>query len=101
MEDPRAFPYGLANSASEYVHHIPHLFMDPMERDHVSDLHILDLPQPPSHHIVNMVVIEEAPQISVHTLHVDGSSSTRSSTGSVHTEVLHPEDNDYDLYLPP
>jgi hypothetical protein len=37
MEDCQAFPYGLKNAASEYTYHTPHLFMSPMERDHVSD----------------------------------------------------------------
>ena len=44
-------------------------------------------------HFVNMV--------SICTLPEDKSSSTNSSTGSVPTEVLHPEDEDYDLDLPP
>jgi hypothetical protein len=30
-EDKRAFPHGLANAASQYAYHIPHLFMDPTE----------------------------------------------------------------------
>jgi hypothetical protein len=29
------YPYGLINVASEYTAHIPHLFMDPTERDHI------------------------------------------------------------------
>ena len=39
--------------------------------------------------------------VSIRTLPEDKSSSTSSSTGSVPTEVLHPEDEDYDLDLPP
>ena len=38
--------------------------------------------------------------VSIRTLLEDKSSSTSSSTGSVPTEVLHPEDEDYDLDLP-
>ena len=44
-------------------------------------------------HFVNMV--------SIRTLPDDKATSTNSSTGSVPTEVLHPEDEDYDLDLPP
>jgi hypothetical protein len=38
------YPYGLVNTASEYTARIPHLFVDPAERDHVLDLCLLDLP---------------------------------------------------------
>ena len=43
-------------------------------------------------HFVNMV--------SIRTLPEDKTNSTDSSTGSVPTEVLHPEDKGYDLDLP-
>jgi hypothetical protein len=43
---PNTYPYGLVNVASEYAAHIPHLFMDPAERDHVSDLCLINLPKP-------------------------------------------------------
>ena len=39
--------------------------------------------------------------VSIRTLPEDKSSSSNSSTGSVPTDVLHPEDEDYDLDLPP
>ena len=39
--------------------------------------------------------------VSVHTLLEDNTASMNSSLGSVPTEVLHPEDEDYDLDLPP
>jgi hypothetical protein len=39
------YTYGLMNTASEYTARIPHLFMDPAERDHVLDLYLLDLPK--------------------------------------------------------
>jgi hypothetical protein len=29
------YPYELMNAASKYTAHIPHLFMDPAERDHI------------------------------------------------------------------
>jgi len=44
-------------------------------------------------HFVNMV--------SIHTLPEDKTASTSSSTSSVPTNVLHPEDEVYDLDLPP
>jgi len=47
----------------------------------------------PARHFVNMV--------SVHTLQEDNTANTNSSTGSVPTEVLCPEDEIYDLDLPP
>jgi hypothetical protein len=43
---PNTYPYGLANVAFEYITRIPHLFMDPAEHDHVSDLCLIDLPEP-------------------------------------------------------
>jgi hypothetical protein len=54
------YPYRLANATSEYLVRIPHLFMDPTERDHVSDPFLLELskvnyPAP----IVNMVDIRQ------------------------------------------
>ena len=39
--------------------------------------------------------------VSIQILPDDKATSTNSSTGSVPTEVLHPEDEDYDLDLPP
>ena len=39
--------------------------------------------------------------VSIRTLPEDKTNNTNSSTGSVPTEVLHPEDEDYDLDLPP
>jgi hypothetical protein len=39
------YPYGLANAASEYMVHVPLLFVDPAERDHISDLFLLELPE--------------------------------------------------------
>jgi hypothetical protein len=46
MEHPSTvYPYGLANMTSKYKVHVPHLFMDPAEHDHVSDLFLLELPE--------------------------------------------------------
>jgi hypothetical protein len=43
-EGCHALPYSLKNIASEYVYCAPHLFMGPLERDHVLDLYFLDIP---------------------------------------------------------
>ena len=39
--------------------------------------------------------------VSIRTLPDDKATKTNSSTGSVPTEVIHPEDEDYNLDLPP
>jgi hypothetical protein len=56
-EDSQAFPYGLKNAAFEYVYRTSHLFMGPMERDHVLDLYFIDIPRPPPRNAINMVGI--------------------------------------------
>jgi hypothetical protein len=99
-EDCQTLPYGLKNIASEYVYRTPHLFMGPMERDHVSDLYFLDIPRPSLGNAVNMVRVRKHHEGSVHTLSEDGDSSI-GSTRSVHTEVEHLEDDGYDLDLLP
>jgi hypothetical protein len=55
-QSPNTHPYGLVNVASEYAARMPHLFVDPTECDHVSDLCLIDLPEP-DHPVatVNMV----------------------------------------------
>jgi hypothetical protein len=95
-EDCQALPYGLRNVASEYVYRTPHLFMGPMERDHVSDLYFLDIPRPLPGNAINMVGIREHHEGSIYTLPEDGDSSI-GSTRSVHTEVEHLKDDRYDL----
>jgi hypothetical protein len=46
MEHPSiVYPYGLVNATSKYMVHVPHLFVDPAERDHVLDLFLLELPK--------------------------------------------------------
>jgi hypothetical protein len=67
------------NAASEYAACIPHLFMDPAERDHVLDLCLIDLPEPdhptPT---VNMVDIRQIGQDSLSTIPEEGTRSTKS-----------------------
>ena len=78
-------PYGLNNSADHYSRHIQSLFnragWSPRQNSRVA------------RHYVNMVSIQVLPN--------DKAASTNSSTGSVPTEVLNSEDEDYDLDLPP
>ena len=78
-------PYGLSNVADQFSQHTQSLFgkagLLPSQNRRAA------------RHFLNMV--------SIHTLPEEKSSSTNSSTGSVPTEVLHPEDEDYDLDLPP
>jgi hypothetical protein len=66
-EDRRVSPHSLANTASQHAYHIPHLFMDPTEQDHVLDLCVLDVPRPLLDNAVNMVQIRELREGSVHT----------------------------------
>ena len=79
------FPHGLNNAAGQFSRHTDSLFekmgLMPGKTSRSA------------RHFVNMV--------SVRTLPDDKATSTNSSTGSVPTEVLHPEDEDYDLDLPP
>jgi hypothetical protein len=70
--------------------------MGPTERDHVSNLYLLDIPRPSPGNVVNMVRVWEHHEGSIHTLPEDDDSSTR-STRSVHTKAEHLEDDRYDL----
>ena len=78
-------PYGLNNSAVHYSRHIQSLFNEAGWLPKRSGR--------PARHYVNMVTIRELRDGQV--------SSTNSSTGSVPTEVINSEDEDYDLDLPP
>ena len=78
-------PYGLNNSAVYYSRHVQSLFNGAGWLPKRSSR--------PARHYVNMVTIRELP---------DGQASSKnSSTGSVPTEVINSEDEDYDLDLPP
>ena len=78
-------PYSLSNSADHYSRHTQSLFgrvgLSPGQNSQTARQY------------VNMVSIRVLPD--------DKATSTNSSTGSVPTEVLHSEDEDYDLDLPP
>jgi hypothetical protein len=71
------YPYGLVNAASEYVARIPHLFVDPAERDHVLDLYLLDLPKP-NHPAptVNAIEIRQTGEDSLSTILEESTGST-------------------------
>jgi hypothetical protein len=77
--------YGLSNSADQYSQHTRSLFSRAGLSSGQSGR--------AARHYVNMVSIRVLPD--------DKATSTNSSTGSVPTEVLHFEDEDYDLDLPP
>jgi hypothetical protein len=79
------FPHGLSNVADQVSRYTQQLF------------EVIDLsprrPARPARHFVNMV--------SIRTLLEGNTSNTNSSRGSVPTELLHSEDEDCDLDLPP
>jgi len=79
------FPYGLRNAADQFSWHTHSLFgkmgLSPRQTGRTA------------RHFVNM--------LSIHTLPEDRIDSRNCSTGSIPTEVLQPEDKDYDLDLPP
>jgi hypothetical protein len=68
MENPpKPYPFGLEGAGSAYQNAIDHLFADHVERDHVTDLYMIDLtksdqPAP----VVNMVNIRQLPSDSLH-----------------------------------
>ena len=78
-------PYGINNSADHYSRHTQSLFnragWSPRQSSRAA------------RHYVNMVSIQVLPN--------DKATSTNSSTGSVPTEVLNSEDEDYNMDLPP
>ena len=80
-----SFPHGLCNAADQVSRYTRQLFK-------TIDLSLRQ-PERPARHFINIV--------SVHTLLEDNTASTNSSTGSIPTKVLHLEDEDYDLDLPP
>jgi hypothetical protein len=88
------YPYGLANMVSEYMVCFPHLFVDPAERDHVSNLSLLELPEigHPAP-IINMVNIR---QIGGDLLSTIREESTR-STGSTHA-ITNPYEEEFPAF---
>ena len=78
-------PHGLSNAADQVSRHTRSLFRKMGLSSRQSER--------PARQFVNMV--------SIRTLPEDKTASTNSSTGSVPTEVLRLEEDDYDLDLPP
>jgi hypothetical protein len=76
--------------------HVPHLFVDPTERDHTSDLSILELPEigRPAP-VVNMVDIR---QIGGDSLSIIREEST-GSTGSTHA-ITNPYEEEFPAFPP-
>jgi hypothetical protein len=97
MEHPSTiYPYGLANTASEYMVYVPHLFMDPTERDHVLDLFLLELPKINyTAPVVNMVDIRQIGGDSLSTI----LEESIESTGSTH-KITNPYEEEF-LAFPP
>jgi len=42
---PRPYPFGLVGAGSAYQDAVHHLFIDHIERDHIDDLYVIDLPK--------------------------------------------------------
>jgi hypothetical protein len=82
------YRYGLVNATSEYTAPIPHLFMDPIERDHVLDLCLIDLPE--LDHPVPTVNVVKIRQIREDSLSIIPKESIRSieSHGTNYTCTL-------------
>jgi hypothetical protein len=98
---PNTYPYGLVNAASEYATRIPHLFVDPAERDHASDLYLIDLPEldhpTPT---VNMMEIRQIREDSLSTIPEEGTGSTESHGTSYTRTLIDPYGQEF-LAFPP
>jgi hypothetical protein len=98
---PNTYPYGLANMASEYTAHIPHLFVDPAKRDHILDLYLIDLPEP-DHPvpIVNVVEIKQIREDLLSTILEESTGSTKSHGISYTRTLIDPYGQEF-LAFPP
>jgi hypothetical protein len=86
------------NAVSKYTARIPHLFVDPAERDHVSDLYLLDLPKPD--HPASTVNVVEIRQIGEDSLSTIPEESTGShGTNYTHT-LIDPYGEDFSAFPP-
>jgi hypothetical protein len=92
MEHPSTvYPYELANTVSEYMVRVSHLFMDPAKCDHILDQFLLEIPEIDSPTpIINMVDIR---QIGRDLLSTISEESTR-STGSTHA-ITNPYEEEF------
>jgi hypothetical protein len=95
------YPYRLVNATSEYAARIPHLFVDPAERDHVSDLCLTYLPEPDQPApTINMVDIRQIGQDSLSTIPEEGTGSTESHGTSYTRTLIDPYGQEF-LAFPP
>jgi hypothetical protein len=98
---PNTYPYGLVNAASEYAAYIPHLFVDPAERDHASNVCLIDLPEldhpAPT---VNVVEIRQIREDSLSTILEEGTGSTESHGTSYTRTLIDPFGQEF-LAFPP
>jgi hypothetical protein len=97
----KTYPYGLVNATSEYTAHIPHLFMDPAEHDHVSDLCLIDLPEP-NHHAptINVVEIRQIGGDSLSTIPKESTGSTKSHGTSYTRTLIDPYGQEFPAFPP-
>jgi hypothetical protein len=86
---PNTYPYGLVNVESKYATCIPHVFMDLVERNHVSGLCLIDLPEP--EHPAPTINVVDIRQIQENSLSTILEESTRSTechgTSYTHTFI--------------
>jgi hypothetical protein len=85
---PNTYSYELVNTTSECTGLIPHQFVDPTERDHVSGLYLIDLSEPD--HPASTVNVVEIRQIGGDSLSIILKESTGStkSRGTSYTHTL-------------
>jgi hypothetical protein len=95
------YPYGLVNMASKYTARIPHLFTDPVERDHVSDLCLIDLPEL-DHPVptVNVVEIRQIGEDSLSTILEESTRSTEAHGTSYTRTLIDPYGQEFWLFHP-
>jgi hypothetical protein len=98
---PNTYPYGLANTASKYTAYIPHLFVDPAKRDHVSDLYLIDLPKP-DHPMptINVVEIRQIREDLLSTISEESIGSTKSHGTSYTRTLINPYGQEFQAFPP-
>jgi hypothetical protein len=89
------------NTASEYTAHIPHLFTDPVERDHVLDLCLIDLPKP-DHPVptVNVVEIRQIREDSLSTILEESTGSIEAHGTSYTRTLIDPYGQEFSAFPP-
>jgi hypothetical protein len=84
--------------ASEYMVRVPHLFMDPAERDHVLDLFLLELPR--IDHLAPIINMVDIRQIGGDLLSTIPEESV-GSTGSTQTHTItNPYEEEFPVFPP-